>query len=122
MLTCRAAPVAARRDLVAAGVDVVTCGDTAVDLRGALDAPAERGLRRVDCEGGPTLFGALVAEDLVDSLCLTVSAFVVGGRDGRISTHPLPATPRPMTLESVLQAEGSLFVKYRRLRGTTCDT
>jgi len=121
VLTCRAAPDAARRDLVAAGADVVTCGDEAVDLRSALEALAERGLTRVDCEGGPTLFGALVAEDLVDTLCLTVSPFVVGGRDGRISTHPLPATPRAMVLESVLQAEGSLFVKYRRPRHTARD-
>lgn len=116
VITCRAAPHTAKRDLIAAGVDLVTVGDAAVDLRGALSALAERGLRRVDCEGGPTLFGGLVDEDLVDALCLTVAPFVVGGRDGRISTHPLPAQARPMALESVLQAEGSLFVKYRRLR------
>ncbi|WP_199854716.1 dihydrofolate reductase family protein [Streptomyces dioscori] len=116
VITCRDAPLATRRDLVAAGVDLVTVGDGSVDLRGALDALAERGLRRVDCEGGPTLFGGLIGEDLVDALCLTVSPVLVGGLDGRISTHPLPATSRPMVLESVLQAEESLFVKYRRLR------
>ncbi|MFF4836414.1 pyrimidine reductase family protein [Streptomyces sp. NPDC001315] len=116
VITCRNAPRAAKRDLIAAGVDLVTVGEDTVDLRGALGALAERGLRRVDCEGGPTLFGGLISEDLIDALCLTVAPVVVGGLDGRIATHPLAAKSRPMALESVLQAEGSLFVKYHRLR------
>ncbi|WP_331737564.1 pyrimidine reductase family protein [Streptomyces sp. NBC_00019] len=117
VITCHDAPRAAQRNLIAAGVDLVRAGDSAVDLRAALGALAERGLRRVDCEGGPTLFGGLISEDLVDALCLTVAPVLVGGLGGRIATHPLPATPRPMALEAVLQAEGSLFVRYRRL----CD-
>lgn len=114
VLTCRDSPAAARRELSAAGADVVTAGESRVDLRGALAALAERGLRRIDCEGGPTLFGALVAEDLVDVLCLTVSPVLVGGSDGRIAARPAGAAFRPLRLESVLECEGSLFVKYRR--------
>jgi riboflavin biosynthesis pyrimidine reductase len=37
-----------------------------------------RGLHRVLCEGGPTLFGELVAADAVDELCLTVAPLLVG--------------------------------------------
>lgn len=121
VITCRDAPRAAQRNLIAAGVDLVRVGDGAVDLRASLGALAERGLRRVDCEGGPTLFGGLISEDLVDTLCLTVAPVVVGGLGGRIATHPLPAMPRPMALESVLHAEGSLFVRYRRLRDDESD-
>jgi riboflavin biosynthesis pyrimidine reductase len=48
------------------------------------------------------LFGGLIREDLADALCLTVAPVVVGGLGGRIGHTPL--------------AEGSLFVRYRRLR------
>ncbi|MGV9914488.1 dihydrofolate reductase family protein [Streptomyces tendae] len=116
VITCRDAPAAARRDLIAAGADLLTVGDSRVDLRGALVALAERGLRRIDCEGGPTLFGTLVREDLVDVLCLTVSPVLAGGPDGRIAVHGQSAAVRPMRLESVLEADGSLFVRYRRPR------
>jgi 5-amino-6-(5-phosphoribosylamino)uracil reductase len=116
VITCRDAPEAARRDLIACGTDLVTVGDSRVDLKSALAALAERGLRRVDCEGGPTLFGALVREDLVDVLCLTVSPVLVSGTDGRIAAPGQPAAFRPMRLESVLEADGSLFIRYRRLR------
>lgn len=119
VITCRGAPSAARKDLMSAGADLVLAGDDAVDLRAALRALAERGLMKIDCEGGPTLFGALIAEDLIDALCLTVSPFLVGGADSRISVHQRPANRRDMVLDSVLQAQGSVFLKYRRRAGSS---
>lgn len=116
VITCRNAPSMAQRDLIAAGVDLVVAGEDAVDLHGALKALEERGMKRVNCEGGPTLFGSLINEDLVDALCLTLAPFIVGGSFGRISTHQLSAQLRPMSLDSVLEAEGSLFMKYGRHR------
>lgn len=113
VITCRHAPSAAKRDLVSAGADLIIAGDDAVDLRAALRTLAERGLRGIDCEGGPTLFGALIADDLVDALCLTVSPFLTGGADGRISSGQPWARLRRMVLDSVLQAEDSVFLKYR---------
>ena len=114
VVTCRNSPAAAQRDLVSAGVDLVRVGEDAVDLRGALSALAERGLRRIDCEGGPQLFGSLAEADLVDALCLTVAPLIAGGVDGRIAAGRPGTVPRSLTLDSVLEAEGSLFVKYRR--------
>lgn len=115
VVTSEAAPPERRRALAEAGADVVVAGDGEVDLRAALAALDERGLRRVDCEGGPGLFGALIAADLVDVLCVTFSPLLVSGRAGRIATGP--EVPRGLVLESVLHADSALLLRYRRADG-----
>ncbi|MEV0675784.1 pyrimidine reductase family protein [Actinosynnema sp. NPDC050436] len=114
VLTTSAAPAERRDALSAAGADVVVAGDERVDVPTALAALDERGLRRVDCEGGPTLFGALIAADLVDALCLTVAPLLAGGDAGRIATGPLPPAPRDLELASVLRHGSALLLRYRR--------
>ncbi|QTR06039.1 pyrimidine reductase family protein [Saccharothrix algeriensis] len=117
VLTTSSAPAERRAALAAAGADVVVAGDDEVDPRAALAALDERGLRRVDCEGGPTLFGALIAEDLVDVLCVTFAPLLTGGDAGRIATGPLPAAPRDLELASVLRHESALLLRYTRSGG-----
>ncbi|MBP2334638.1 5-amino-6-(5-phosphoribosylamino)uracil reductase [Saccharothrix coeruleofusca] len=114
ILTAQAAPAQRRRALADAGADVVVTGDEAVDVRAALRALDERGLRRVDCEGGPVLFGALIEQDLVDVLCLTVAPLLAGGDAGRVATGPVPPAPLAMELSSVLHHESALLLRYRR--------
>lgn len=58
---------------------VLVCGSDRVDLTAALEALADRGLTRVLAEGGPRLLGDLLADALVDELCLTTSPTLVGG-------------------------------------------
>nr|WP_044573862.1 pyrimidine reductase family protein [Saccharopolyspora spinosa] len=116
VLTCDAAPQARRSALADAGADVVVTGDERVDLRAALDALDARGLRRIGCEGGPTLFGHLVDEDLVDELCLTLSPLLVSGDAGRIAAGGGVAVPRQMQLRSALHAESLLLLRYARMR------
>lgn len=58
---------------------VVVAGDQSVDLPGALDALADRGLTRVLAEGGPRLLSDLLHAGLVDELCLSTSPLVVAG-------------------------------------------
>ncbi len=97
----------------AAVADVVVCGERHVDLTVAVAALHERGLLHVLCEGGPTLLGSVVAGDLLDELCLTISPLLLGGGDvARILGGPgLPATV-PMALAHLLEAEGMLFARY----------
>lgn len=64
-----------------------------VDLRAGLAGLAERGLARVLCEGGPTLFGALLAGGLVDELCVTTSPCLVGAGPSRIVATSTPGEP-----------------------------
>ena len=59
--------------------DVIVCGEEKLDARVMLDAFAQRGLRQVLCEGGPTLFGTLLEADCVDELCLTISPVIEAG-------------------------------------------
>jgi 5-amino-6-(5-phosphoribosylamino)uracil reductase len=117
VLTCAAAPDQRRAALAAAGVDVVVAGDHTVDLGKALAALADRGLLRVNCEGGPHLFGELIAEDLVDQLHLTVAPLLVSGDAGRIAAGLPPAVRVSMELASVLtEASGHLMLRYQRHR------
>ncbi|GAA0541324.1 hypothetical protein GCM10011581_37260 [Saccharopolyspora subtropica] len=117
VLTCEAAPRQRRDALADAGADVVVAGDERVDLRRALAALDERGLRRIGCEGGPSLFGTLVDEDLVDELCLTLSPLLASGDAGRIAVGAGAEPPRRMTLRSVLHAESLLLLRYARMPG-----
>lgn len=95
--------------------EVVVCGKGLVDLACALAWLRERGVRWVLCEGGPQLFGHLLAAGLVDQLFLTVAPLVVGGQAGRIVTGSLPAPARLELRE--LRAYGSeLLARYAVVR------
>jgi len=71
------------------------------------------------CEGGPSLFGRLLADHAVQELFLTISPLVAG----RDRDHPRPgivdgwaATPaalRSATIESVRRSDDHLFLRYR---------
>jgi riboflavin biosynthesis pyrimidine reductase len=93
--------------------EVVVAGSGSVDLPGALATLAGRGVRTVLCEGGPSLFGLLAADGLVDELCLTVAPVLTVGGARRIATGPSLPSPREMSLASVCEEDGFLFLLYR---------
>jgi riboflavin biosynthesis pyrimidine reductase len=96
--------------------DVVIAGEDDVDLRRAVVALGERGANRVLAEGGPTLNGQLAAADLLDEVCLTVSPKIVSGGSKRIVTGTDLPEPIDMTLRSLCEADGLLFLRYRAAR------
>jgi 5-amino-6-(5-phosphoribosylamino)uracil reductase len=74
---------------------------------------AEHGIRFLLCEGGPTLFGALLQEGLIDELFLTVAPKLVGGGSGpTISSGPELSELQPLQLRWLLERQGSLYVRY----------
>lgn len=75
---------------------------------------ADRGIRSVLCEGGPTLFDALVHAHVVDELFLTVAPKLAGGgtAPGMTAGAEL-AEPAQLDLAWVLERAGSLFLRYR---------
>ena len=81
-----------------------------------LDAFAKRGLRRVLCEGGPTLFGTLLDANRVDELCLTISPLLEAGGAHRIVAGA-PEKARRMTLYHILVSDGTLMLRYLRAPG-----
>jgi riboflavin biosynthesis pyrimidine reductase len=103
-----------RREALTSVADVITCSGSVVDLAVAQTELARRGLAQVLCEGGPHLFGSLVAADLVDELCLTVSPLLTGAGAGRIVAGAGRAEPLPMRLGHLLESDGTLLTRYTR--------
>ncbi|MER6585274.1 pyrimidine reductase family protein [Micromonospora chalcea] len=106
-------------DLVRCGTAPVTSTDRVdgsgrVDLAVGLAELRRRGLDQLLCEGGPHLFGALTAADLVDELCLTVAPLLAGAGPGRITAGDA-SPPRHLPLRHVLAAaDGVLMLRYAR--------
>jgi riboflavin biosynthesis pyrimidine reductase len=74
----------------------------------------EHGVESVLCEGGPTLFGALLGAGLVDDLFLTVAPTLVGGASGpAVVSGPPPEAPAELELAGALEHDGTLFLRYR---------
>jgi len=104
-----------KRTALAEVADVLVCGEASVDHALMLTALAERGYPQVLCEGGPSLFGSLLAADLVDELCLTLAPLLESGRAPRIA-GAAEASPRPMRLAHAIPAGSTLLLRYLRAR------
>jgi riboflavin biosynthesis pyrimidine reductase len=79
----------------------------------AAGAIAELSGRRILCEGGPTVFGALLATGLVDELFLTVSPVVAGDGLSLVeSARLLPDRRVAGSLAGVRRHENHLFLRY----------
>lgn len=111
VLTCAAAP-AERVAALAGRADVLTLGADRVDVTATLDALAERGLRRVSCEGGPTLLAEVLSAGRLDELSLTVSPAMLAGPALRITQGRVVEPPVPLALTHVLEEDGFLFLRY----------
>jgi riboflavin biosynthesis pyrimidine reductase len=113
ILTLESAPKRRRDRIREAGGEVVlleqlTPGAVLAELH-------RRELRRVLCEGGPTLLGSFHEADAIDELCLTVAPLITGGGAGRTTTGTGGGCSRRMELVGALQAEDSLLLRYRRI-------
>jgi riboflavin biosynthesis pyrimidine reductase len=78
---------------------------------------AEHGVRSLLCEGGPSLFSALLLDDLVDELFLTLAPKLAGGEPSggealRILAGGELEPPVELELLAVLAAGSSLFLRY----------
>jgi riboflavin biosynthesis pyrimidine reductase len=97
-------------------VDVIAAGKGEIDWFRVKAQLAARGLRRVLCEGGPTLHGRLIELDLVDELCLSVAPVMATGGAPRIAHGPR-AVENAMTLGHAHQIGDLLLTRWVRTRG-----
>jgi 5-amino-6-(5-phosphoribosylamino)uracil reductase len=104
VLTCRAGANAS------VPFEQLVHGDDTVDLAAGLAALADRGLSRLVCEGGPTLFASLLARGLVDELCLTLSPLLVGPAPHLLAAAPDP--PPALQLLSLLREDDVLLSRW----------
>ncbi|AQT78081.1 hypothetical protein B1R94_00760 [Mycolicibacterium litorale] len=94
--------------------DILIAGDTAVDLDSALATLRAGGMRRILCEGGPTLLDELIANDLVDEMCLTVSPTLAAAPTGARSGAPALHSPARMTLGHAVTVDDYVYLRYLR--------
>jgi len=72
----------------------------------------DHGVRSLLCEGGPSLFSALLLDGLVDELFLTFAPKLVGGDGMTITTgRPLDELA-DLRLVQALEQDGTLFLRY----------
>jgi riboflavin biosynthesis pyrimidine reductase len=72
----------------------------------------DHGVRALLCEGGPSLFGQLEANGMVDHFFLTISPELVGGDPSpRILEGALPG-PSAKQLDHLLEEDGELFARF----------
>ncbi len=115
ILTHSHSPEAARSEL-ATVADVRVVGDAAVDLPLALEGFKDDGTQCVLVEGGPTLNGAFVDQDLIDEWCLSSSPTIVGGNGPRIVVSRNNGPGQHFHLNRTLHDGGFLFHRYLRDR------
>jgi riboflavin biosynthesis pyrimidine reductase len=114
VITTSSVPLAVR-DRLAKHADVVVAGSVAVDMAAAVRALHDRGHSHILAEGGPGILGQLVAAGQLDELCLTIGPLLAGPGAPRILTgSPIPQ-PLPLALAHVLEADGFLLCRYRRV-------
>jgi riboflavin biosynthesis pyrimidine reductase len=101
------------RTLAGLPVEVVVAGETQVDLTIALSELAIRCAPIVLCEGGPRLLGEMIAADLLDEYCLTVSPVVGGDPLPVVDTSAFTDLSR-FELAHAAEEDSSLFLRYVR--------
>ncbi|MCB1039105.1 MAG: dihydrofolate reductase family protein [Acidimicrobiales bacterium] len=93
--------------------EVVVVGDTSVDLAAMGAHLGSIGVRCAVVEGGGTLNGHLLADDLIDELNLTVAPLLVGGTAPRAVSSD-QEHPRRLGLAHLWESDGNLLARYIR--------
>ena len=117
VLTTKSAEARLRERLPEATEVVAVSDGDAVDLAAAVAVLHERGCSTILSEGGPTLFGELLAARLVDELFLTVSPLLAGrGAAARLGlvegVELMPETRVAGRLRSVRTHGSHVFLRY----------
>jgi 2,5-diamino-6-(ribosylamino)-4(3H)-pyrimidinone 5'-phosphate reductase len=75
-----------------------------------------RGMRRILCEGGPTLNAALFQAGLVDEIFLTIAPKLLGGEDPLTIVKGSSLGTVHLELRSLVELAGELYLKYGVIR------
>jgi riboflavin biosynthesis pyrimidine reductase len=119
VVTCAAAEPA-RLATAREHAEVLVAGEDRVEPRLALQALVGLGHKIVLCEGGPTLLGEVVADGLLDELCLTLAP-LMGGDHLPIALSPRPGPVTGLRLAHVARDGDVLFLRYQRSDGNDSD-
>ena len=100
------------------GTELLRAPDERPAPEWVLDRLAERGVRSLLLEGGPSLDASFLAAGLIDEVCWTVGAILLGTDALPMIAaieggSPYADEPRRGSLASVLRHEDELFLRYR---------
>lgn len=111
ILTGRDAPAAAaeRLESVAEVVRLASTRPQPAEILAELD---RRGAAVVLSEGGPSFNAQLTDAGVVDELCLSIAPLVAGGPSPRIVHGSQRVVPLDLSIDHLLEASGTLFVRY----------
>ena len=103
---------------LADAAEIVRLGDAHVDLAGLMRyLAAERGVRRLVCEGGAILNYHMLAAGLVDEFFITVTPSIIGEPRPRTAVEGPAALPsdqlQRLDLISVVTRGGEAFLRYK---------
>jgi riboflavin-specific deaminase-like protein len=116
-------PSAAAARALAPVATVWAAGSERVDWGVALRMLREElGARIVLVEGGPNVNGQLVAHDLVDEICLTVSPTLMCGLADRIVSDVVEMPAIPLRLARVFADDDFLLLRYVLARESTTES
>lgn len=124
VITGDAAPTGREQALRRAGIEVVRAGaESRVGGGAIVRALAQRGWRRIYCIGGPRLLHALLVDDVVDRVYLTLAQVMLGGERYDTLTRGARLQPPPgFDLRALYldphapAAAGQLFACFDRVR------
>lgn len=95
--------------------DIVSAGQTRVDLVAVINHLATLEMNTVLCEGGPSLNGQLIAADLVDEWNLSISPLLLGSDSRRAAIGQAGSgPPAGMALQRVWLGDDVLFCRWTR--------
>ncbi len=92
---------------------IVSCGPTRVDLAQAVKELESRGLKRILCEGGPSLNTDLLLAGVVDELCLTIAPILAGSSTKTIFDGLDVDDPEKMEYSHIFRDGGDIFLRVK---------
>ncbi len=100
-------------------INVVRIGKQKIDLKEFSKFLFERGVKKALVEGGPTLFGSFLAENLIDEIFLTIAPKIFGTKKDTTLTLVegkmfKSSQIKHFALVSVKQVVDEVFLRYRR--------
>ena len=119
LLTTESASEERRHNLAPYATILTQCSET-VDLDVGLRTLYEQfGVRRLLCEGGPSLNQQLLDAGLIDEVFWTLAPNLAGGTSRTLIQGPHPTTriAARMELLSLFEEDSELFARYKLLRG-----
>jgi riboflavin biosynthesis pyrimidine reductase len=106
-----------RRHRLSEVAEVIDAGTQLVDPTLVVARLGEvTGARIIVCEGGATLNGLLLADDLIDEWCLTMAPVLIGGISPRGAHGSALNAGLPLTLDRAWLHDDELLLRYLRRR------